>query len=465
MLVGGRKRKAESETEVKGGPVPECRGVVKEGVLEAFRDAFKSGNQIELSRSSRSLRELYASTVLRTESVEYFFTCLRHPMELMCSRLTEKENRLQCLKMVVNFASVMFQNDIHEPLEFIVQFCEEINAMISVSARFFACALARYIFQIQKTGADVSADEKMKSSFAFEPYNLRLYWMILKRRFDTNILVRSEVLKAASVVQTDKILDSCDCSPKKLLFDHLRDNAWECRLIALKALTISSSKDIDIIVQVALGDSNVRVRRAAFGRLARDVHYKSLYVAQRMEILQSILGSRDHSIKISALEEVLGEWLRAAGSDDNVQSDKNIKMECNYLLAPFMLIRVLEPFHEEETSHDVVIASLRYCRKYLKLDNAPVDEFIKKIIDCGAEFIISARNYKIVLSHSWGALDQANSVFFWRCLLDYCTAECRSESDITNCRHRLVPTLHTFTGFVTQFVHTLFYDNISYFIF
>ncbi|KHN81545.1 hypothetical protein Tcan_07162 [Toxocara canis] len=208
------------------------------------------------------------------------------------------------------------------------------------------------------------------------------------------------------------------------------------------------------MVEMALGNAETKVLRAALSRLAKDVDLKALSITQRMELLKSMMLSGEPVIQSDALNEMLSEWLDEASGRDSVSEEDSVWDTAEYCFAPARLLRFLEPLNEEKTAHDLMVIAFRRCRKNLLMQNAEVHEFVKTFVENASDVMTHSRNYKNLLNRrQLTVLEQANAVFIWRCMLDFCKSESTSEADWIECRYRLLPTLHTFCDFVTKMFH------------
>ncbi|VDM27658.1 unnamed protein product [Toxocara canis] len=261
-----------------------------------------------------------------------------------------------------------------------------------------------------------------------------LYEILLDRHVDVSASVRSEVLKGISIIQDEshdffsRQRANDQSTPLEILRRHFRDESSDCQLVAVKTISVVAKEEIELMVEMALGNAETKVLRAALSRLAKDVDLKALSITQRMELLKSMMLSGEPVIQSDALNEMLSEWLDEASGRDSVSEEDSVWDTAEYCFAPARLLRFLEPLNEEKTAHDLMVIAFRRCRKNLLMQNAEVHEFVKTLT----------------------VLEQANAVFIWRCMLDFCKSESTSEADWIECRYRLLPTLHTFCDFVTK---------------
>ncbi|VDN39985.1 unnamed protein product [Gongylonema pulchrum] len=75
------------------------------------------------------------------------------------------------------------------------------------------------------------------------------------------------------------------------------------------------------------------------------------------------------------------------------------------------------------------------------------------LIEAGEDMGLNRYNCKKLVKGSWSPLDEANAVFYWRCVLIFCRRKCATDADWSECRYRLVPTLASFCQLVQSFMN------------
>ncbi|VDK59944.1 unnamed protein product [Anisakis simplex] len=426
-------------------------------------------------RKSRLKNNVTASR--SEEELKYFLKCVRFAMELTCEKSTEKERRSNCIRVVAYVAVVLAKDGKLQLLEALVKFCQEsqsndcfiqLHDVTVVAARTQICFLIGMLFN-----ADLIMNERAfeaRDSLPIDqsviPSDLKnsLYQILLQRRLDSSAAVRVEVLKGVSMIQHDCLTETKGgqsrgpfITPLQVLRKHFRDESSDCQLVAVRTISLAAKPEIDLMVEMALGSASTKVRRAALSRLAKDVDLKALSIAQRMELLKLMMQSRElritflASIHCDALNEMLNEWLTGATDRESNLSDDDVIDTSEYCFASTKLLRFLEPFNDEKTSHDLLVVAFRRCRERLLLQNAEVHEFVKKFIENANDTMTHSHSYNNLLNRKLTTLEQANAIFVWRCMVDFCEQETTSDADWIECRYRLLPTLHTFCDFVTKF--------------
>ncbi|VDN33940.1 unnamed protein product [Gongylonema pulchrum] len=230
------------------------------------------------------------------------------------------------------------------------------------------------------------------------------------------------------------------------MLKHLNDVAVECRLMAVEKLMLSASYEINQMVDVAVFDSDEQVRRAAAYRLIKDVDLKALSIKQRMDLAQSV-------IKLSGIvNDLLAEWLKTACGKESLQEDDDgiVSFCC---VASSHLLRFLEPFTQEQVSYDLMLHSLQYCRQKMGRGAVEMQEFVKMLNEADEDILLHKYNYRKLVEGRWSPIEQANAVFYWRCLLDFCKSRCTTEAEWSECSYRLLPTMRNFCEITNRYFH------------
>uniref|UniRef100_A0A9J2PKM0 Nuclear condensin complex subunit 3 C-terminal domain-containing protein n=1 Tax=Ascaris lumbricoides TaxID=6252 RepID=A0A9J2PKM0_ASCLU len=428
---------------------------------QCFKAAFSARITSDLPDINRRFKKAFIDFSKTSAEVEYFLKCVRFAIELVCEKSTEKESRARCLRMVSYIAVLLAKNQMSQLLDALIDFCKEVHGVTLVAPRMQICFLIGLLLNADAliSGRLDDLRESFSPNDLIIPKEQRkgLYEIMLERRLDVSASVRAEVLKAMSFIQNDPFTfmddehSSKQLSPLEILRLHFRDESSDCQMVAVKIISVTAKEEIDLMVDMALSNAETKVRRAALSRLAKDVDLKALTIAQRMELLKSVMQSRETSIRCSALDEVLSEWLKVASDrGDSISTEDSPADPSEYCFAPAKLLRFLEPFNDERTSHDLMVAAFRRCRENLHLSNLEMQQFVKTLIDNASNNTIHSHNYKNLLDRRMSSLEQANAAFVWRCMLDYCKLESTSETDWMECKYRLLPTLHTFCDFIIK---------------
>ncbi|VDN05782.1 unnamed protein product [Thelazia callipaeda] len=387
--------------------------------------------------------------------IERYLAALRFALELTCEKSNDKEGRINCLKMSAHVALALTQENMHEPLQLLVEFCIDMSDLCIVVTRSYVCALAGLLLNLNKLIANRLKDRNPQADYSplSEEFRSSLFNLLSKRLLDISPLVRSEALKAIATLQDQqsKAENYKLNSPKRLLLAHLNDVSDECRVITLKKLMLSSKEEVDLVVNMALSDSEERVRRAAVVRLIKDVNLKILSIKQRMDLVQAVMNIRARNPNHAGiLNDLLGQWLKTACGREKLP-EGNEELISFYCTASSHLLRFLEPLTQEKVSHDLMLHSLHYCRDRMGLDSYEVHDFIKALNRNVGDINLHRHNCSKLIEEGWSSIEQANAVFYWRCLLDFCKLKCITETDWSECHYRLLPTMRTFCELIERY--------------
>uniref|UniRef100_A0A0R3RFS4 Cnd3 domain-containing protein n=1 Tax=Elaeophora elaphi TaxID=1147741 RepID=A0A0R3RFS4_9BILA len=449
---------------------------VKNVLQDSFRRALRVKSCADLCDITRRLKQLYFEALNIPGGIERYLAALRFALELTCEKSNEKEGRINCLKMCAHVALALSQEGMSEPLQLLVDFCVDMNDLCMTVTRSYVCALTGLLLNLNKLISNrlrQQNPQKTDCSPLSKELSKILFAILSKRLLDVNPLVRAEALKAVAALQDEQSkADSYQTnSPKRLLISHLNDVSFECRIITLKKLMLSSKEEVDLVVNMALSDSEERVRRAATVRIIKDVDLKALSIKQRMDLVQSVMNmsgephksfflhrallfparGQNHTV---ILNDLLGEWLRTACSVDTL-SENSEELSSFYCIASSHLLRFLEPLTQEQVSHDLLIHSLQYCREKMGFGSIEVQDFIKALNRNGEDISLHRHNCNKLIENGWTALEQANAVFYWRCLLDFCKSKCVTDADWSECHYRLLPTMRTFCELMQNYMTTV----------
>ncbi|KAL3985208.1 Nuclear condensing complex subunits C-term domain family protein [Acanthocheilonema viteae] len=433
---------------------------VKNVLQESFRKALKVKSCADLCDITRRLKQLYFDALNVPGGIERYLAALRFALELTCEKSNEKEGRINCLKMSAHVALALSQEGMHEPLQLLVDFCVDMNDLCITITRSYVCALAGLLLNLNKLIANrlrQQNPQKTDCSPLSKELGKTLYAILSKRLLDVNPLVRSDALKAVAALQDEQSkADSYQTdSPKRLLISHLNDVSCECRIITVKKLMLCSKEEVDLVVNMALSDSEERVRRAATVRIIKDIDLKALSIKQRMDIVQSVMNMSARGQNYTViLNDLFGEWLKTACGVDTLP-DSGEELCSFYCIASSHLLRFLEPLTQEQVSHDLIVHALQYCREKMGLSSIEVQDFVKALNRNAEDISLHRHNCNKLIEEGWTALEQANAVFYWRCLLDFCKSKCVTDADWSECHYRLLPTMRTFCELMQNYMTTV----------
>ncbi|VDM09746.1 unnamed protein product [Wuchereria bancrofti] len=430
---------------------------VKNVLQESFQRALGVKSCADLCDITRRLKQLYFDALNIPGGIERYLAALRFALELTCGKSNEKEGRINCLKMSAHVALALSQEGMHEPLQLLVDFCVDMNDLCITVTRSYVCALAGLLLNLNKLISNRLREQnprKTDYSPLSKELSKTLFAILSKRLLDVNFLVRSEALKAVATLQDEQSkVDSYQTnSPKRLLISHLNDVSCECRIVTLKKLLLSSKEEVDLVVNMALSDSEERVRRAATVRIIKDVDLKALSIKQRMDLVQGLMNmnarGQNHTV---ILNDLLREWLKTACGIEALP-DSGEELCSFYCIATSHLLRFLEPLTQEKVSHDLMVHSLQYCREKMGFGSIEVQDFVKALNRHVEDISLHRHNCNKLIEEGWTALEQANAVFYWRCLLDFCKSKCMTDADWSECHYRLLPTMRTFCELIQNYM-------------
>ncbi|VDN92098.1 unnamed protein product [Brugia pahangi] len=433
---------------------------VKNVLQESFQRALGVKSCADLCNITRRLKQLYINALNVPGGIERYLAALRFALELTCEKNNEKEGRINCLKMSAHVALALSQEGMHEPLQLLVDFCVDMNDLCITVTRSYVCALAGLLLNLNKLISNRLREQdprKADCSPLSKELSKTLFAILSKRLLDVNPLVRSEALKAIATLQDEqsKIDNYQTNSPKRLLISHLSDVSYECRIVALKKLLLSSKEEVDLVVNMALSDPEERVRRAATVRIIKDVDLKALSIKQRMDLVQSVMNitarGQNHTV---ILNDLLREWLKTACGIEALPGSIE-ELSSFYCIATSHLLRFLEPLTQEQISHNLMLHSLQYCREKMGFGSIEVQDFVKALNRNAEDISLHRHNCNKLIEEGWTALEQANAVFYWRCLLDFCKSRCVTEADWSECHYRLLPTMRTFCELIHNYITTV----------
>ncbi|KAM3717725.1 Condensin complex subunit [Dirofilaria immitis] len=447
----GRRPLSRQDTE---------RERVKNVLQESFRRALRVKSCADLCDITRRLKQLYIDALNVPGGIERYLAALRFALELTCEKSNEKEGRINCLKMSAHVALALSQEGMHEPLQLLVDFCVDMSDLCVTITRSYVCALAGLLLNLNKLIANRLREqnpERIDCSPLSKDLRSSLFAILSKRLLDVNPLVRSEALKAIATLQDEQAkTDSYQTnSPKRLLMSHLNDVSYECRIVTLKKLMLSSKEEVDLVVNMALSDAEEKVRRAATVRIIRDVDLKALSIKQRMDLVQGVMNMSTRSQNQTViLNDLLKEWLKTACGVDTLP-DNGEELSSFYCVASSHLLRFLEPLTQEQVSHDLMLHSLQYCREKMGFGSIELQHFVKTLNRNAEDISLHRHNCNKLIEEGWTALEQANAVFYWRCLLDFCKSKCITDADWSECHYRLLPTMRTFCELMQNYMITV----------
>ncbi|VDK71569.1 unnamed protein product [Litomosoides sigmodontis] len=430
---------------------------VKNVLQESFRRALRVKSCADLCEITRRLKQLYFDALNVPGGIERYLAALRFALELTCEKSNEKEGRINCLKMSAHVALALSQEGMHEPLQLLVDFCVDMSDLCVTVTRSYVCALTGLLLNLNKLISNrlrQQNPQRTDCSPLSKELSKTLYAILSKRLLDINPAVRSEALKAVAALQDEQSkADSYQTgSPKRLLISHLNDVSYECRIVTLKKLMLSSKEEVDLVVNMALSDSEERVRRAATIRIIKDVDLKALSIKQRMDLVQGVMNmsarGQNHTV---VLNDLFGEWLKTACGIDTLPENGE-ELASFYCIASSHLLRFLEPLTQEQVSHDLMVHSLQYCREKMGFGSIEVQHFVKALNRNAEDISLHRHNCNKLIEESWTALEQANAVFYWRCLLDFCKSKCVTDADWSECHYRLLPTMRTFCELMQNYI-------------
>uniref|UniRef100_A0A915PGZ4 Nuclear condensin complex subunit 3 C-terminal domain-containing protein n=1 Tax=Setaria digitata TaxID=48799 RepID=A0A915PGZ4_9BILA len=392
--------------------------------------------------------------------IERYLAALRFALELTCEKSHEKEGRINCLKMSAHVALALSQEGMHEPLQLLVDFCVDMSDLCVIVTRSYVCSLAGLLLNLNKLISHRLREQnprKVDCSPLSKELRTSLFAVLSRRLLDVNPLVRSEALKAVAALQDEqsKADNYQTNSPKRLLISHLNDVSYECRIVALKKLLLSSKEEVDLVVNMALSDAEERVRRAATVRIIKDVDLKALSIKQRMDLVQGVMNMNTRGQNNTIiLNDLLREWLKTACGRETLP-DSGEELSSFYCIASSHLLRFLEPLTQEQVSHDLMLYSLQYCREKMGFGSIEVQDFVKTLNRNAEDISLHRHNCNKLIEEGWSALEQANAVFYWRCLLDFCKSKCVTDADWSECYYRLLPTMRTFCELMQSYMSTV----------
>ncbi|VDK77076.1 unnamed protein product [Onchocerca ochengi] len=446
---------------------------VKNVLQESFRRALRVKSCADLCDITRCLKQLYIDALNVPGGIERYLAALRFALELTCEKSNEKEGRINCLKMSAHVALALSQEGMHEPLQLLVDFCVDMSDLCVTITRSYVCALAGLLLNLNKLISNRLREQnpqKTNCSPLSKELRTSLFAILSKRLLDVNPLVRSEALKAVAALQDEQSkTDSYQTnSPKRLLISHLNDVSYECRIVTLKKLMLSSKEEVDLVVNMALSDSEERVRRAATVRIIKDVDLKALSIKQRMDLVQGVMNmSARGQNQAVILNDLLREWLKTACGVDTLP-DSGDELSSFYSIASSHLLRFLEPLTQEQaiylpifnSIHDLMLHSLQYCREKMGFGSIEVQDFLKTLNRNAEDITLHRHNCNKLIEEGWSSLEQANAVFYWRCLLDFCKSKCITDADWSECHYRLLPTMRTFCELMQKKTWQISCENV-----
>uniref|UniRef100_A0A8R1TUU6 Cnd3 domain-containing protein n=1 Tax=Onchocerca volvulus TaxID=6282 RepID=A0A8R1TUU6_ONCVO len=437
---------------------------VKNVLQESFRRALRVRSCADLCDITRCLKQLYIDALNVPGGIERYLAALRFALELTCEKSNEKEGRINCLKMSAHVALALSQEGMHEPLQLLVDFCVDMSDLCVTITRSYVCALAGLLLNLNKLISNRLREQnpqKTNCSPLSKELRTSLFAILSKRLLDVNPLVRSEALKAVAALQDEQSkTDSYQTNSPKLLISHLNDVSYECRIVTLKKLMLSSKEEVDLVVNMALSDSEERVRRAATVRIIKDVDLKALSIKQRMDLVQGVMNmSARGQNQAVILNDLLREWLKTACGVDTLP-DSGDELSSFYSIASSHLLRFLEPLTQEQaiylpifnSIHDLMLHSLQYCREKMGFGSIEVQDFLKTLNRNAEDITLHRHNCNKLIEEGWSSLEQANAVFYWRCLLDFCKSKCITDADWSECHYRLLPTMRTFCELMQNYI-------------
>ncbi|VDN34402.1 unnamed protein product [Gongylonema pulchrum] len=83
-----------------------------------------------------------------------------------------------------------------------------------------------------------------------------------------------------------------------------------------------------------------------------------------------------------------------------------------------------------------------------------MQEFVKMLNEADEDILLHKYNYRKLVEGRWSPIEQANAVFYWRCLLDFCKSRCTTEAEWSECSYRLLPTMRNFCEITNSYVTT-----------
>ncbi|VDN53485.1 unnamed protein product [Dracunculus medinensis] len=268
-----------------------------------------------------------------------------------------------------------------------------------------------------------------------------LYQHIIKSPY-----VRMQVVRSlALVVERNYLLTYGPTllKSKKYLVDRLYDISHDVKLEAVRVLPFTSVFYIESFIEAINTEPDVHVRRLAFARIAHFSNVRSFSVSQRMKILN--IGTRDDDYVVQKfVERTIAGWV-----------GKRVAM-------PSVILINMEFIEYEEACAKALMVYLGYCQK--KLGCCSLEKFVvsfcKAVRDTEEETgkieLIDSTNYLQVfdglVKNSEKIFKYAESVYFWKCFIQYCFEKAKSEGDRSEVVYRLMPNMTGFCRLIYKFL-------------
>uniref|UniRef100_A0A0R3RVC8 Cnd3 domain-containing protein n=1 Tax=Elaeophora elaphi TaxID=1147741 RepID=A0A0R3RVC8_9BILA len=329
----------------------------------------------------------------------------------------------RCLEFFVRCGlRMLLQDTVIPPLfTLLLQHIESIQFSVCDISRYRCCRLISSIFEsIEEIEADYEPTNcKEEGSLPTEVMD-NLIRILQGRVYDKNPLVRAEVIRSLSILyrinDRNEVKNGFDCS--KYIVDALKDISRDVRTEAVHCVPLFSESDISAFLSMILIEDDNNVRRLAFGRIACNLHVRSLTVQQRMQLLKVAFASDDGIFFQIFFLQALMIYL------------KNYQREIESARTNEMLMN-LHKLCSAEQAKSIPVGMASYT----------------DLVSYGS--ILGRHNYTELRHSSNNNLYVITGrIYVWRSLCEYCQLNAVDEADRCESLHVLLPDMVDFVDFL-----------------
>uniref|UniRef100_A0A914EDP2 Nuclear condensin complex subunit 3 C-terminal domain-containing protein n=1 Tax=Acrobeloides nanus TaxID=290746 RepID=A0A914EDP2_9BILA len=388
------------------------------------------------------------------EQKDAFFKELRYRMNFLTVSFKDlNPNRMRCLLLIVR-TSVKVFNTVgeHGLFNFLAEFCQTCCDAISPIVRRYVCLLSGLIFSISVINNQ--NDDESQSLLSKENYQ-KLFCVLKKRWLDKNTDVRKEAIHALANIQDDPVNPDfevmMDCSAKDMISLSLGDRDSECRIEAIRSLSMKESRDFKYVLKLAHHDQDLIVQKEAIRRLADDMPYTMVTNKERIDLIERIIAHPDEEVR-EMLGVLLYEWIAQACYLERRDETKDPTALC---AGSLYLLKHINFLDNEQTIESALFGTFdRLLDEFYQTDG---DEAILALAEAFSDrnhACLNRANYKKLLNMNIQMKDKSALAFHWHNLIAFCCSNQFPENLRTDCRFKLVPSMKTYAEFVQEFLAT-----------
>ncbi|KAI1727202.1 nuclear condensing complex subunit, c-term domain-containing protein [Ditylenchus destructor] len=443
-----RRRSFETPVDQQNSPSksPE-KHQIQAHLCSYLKSVYFSKDESSIRRSVEEISLLCRRAATNRIKSKAFYDELKFRLDLLVDNKDSQASRIRCLRAVATTAKRLCAEHNHPKLmEFLAEYCTNLSNSTSATVRHYICVLIGFLYKKE------SLKRSDDSSFELPSREYRLLYSVVGKRWkDGSVTVRREAIRTLAHIQDDEISadheEAMEKTPKEMITSSTKDTSVECRIEAIKCLTMTEPNQTRLILNIAHQDNDWNVKKEALSKILSFDSLHAINSNQRMEVLEHLFGP-SQSYLSEMVNELLIHWVKLAAEIECV-NEKDETYEYDLCVGSLKFIEQLEPVKKPE----ICERALMLVFNTLAEKCASMTRFVQVMTSNADSLVVHRANYVKLLEIPTSLSEKSNLLFHWRCLVEVCNLVYENfEDKLSICMSKLVPTLQSYAEFAMEFV-------------